>query len=116
MTSIIWTTIGFTVFAAFMPLILKMVLPHKITTQEIILSIVGSVVVSLIVLILNFVTIPTNIEIWHGQVTEKKRERVSCSHQYKCGETCSGTGSNRPRDPSGTTLTPHRAWPAPDAG
>jgi len=36
-------------------------------------------------------------EILNGVITDKRRERVSCEHSYKCHcyTTCSGTGSNR---------------------
>ena len=41
----------------------------------------------------------SDFDILNGQVTGKERVRVSCEHQYKCGETCSGTGKNRSCSP-----------------
>ena len=38
-------------------------------------------------------------EILNGQVTEKYSEKVSCEHEYVCGETCSGTGKHRSCSP-----------------
>jgi len=39
----------------------------------------------------------SDTEVWNGQVTEKKRNEVSCRHSYSCNchTTCSGSGSNR---------------------
>lgn len=34
-------------------------------------------------------------EIWNGQVTNKHSERVSCEHEYICGQTCTGSGKKR---------------------
>jgi hypothetical protein len=43
----------------------------------------------------------SDTEVWNGQVTDKQREEVSCSHSYECNcyytseTSCSGTGKNR---------------------
>lgn len=34
-------------------------------------------------------------DVLNGYVTAKSSERVTCEHEHKCGETCSGTGKDR---------------------
>src|SRR5271166_1902059 len=52
----------------------------------------------------------TDTEVWNGQVTQKKRNEVSCRHSYSCNchEVCSGSGSNRSCSEHCDTCYEHR--------
>src|SRR5271166_2082915 len=52
----------------------------------------------------------TDTEVWNGQVTQKKRNEVSCRHTYSCNchEVCSGSGSNRSCSEHCDTCYEHR--------
>lgn len=81
--SFIFFIIFMTVVAIGAPFILKFIFPHKITWKEVGVSITASIVISLLsslVLIQGMYS----IELWHGEVTDKRQVKVSCDHSYQC--------------------------------
>lgn len=95
--SIIWVIVALTILGISAPWILKLIFPHKVTLPEIGISVVVSLVISGLCALFLLALTPQNTELLHGEVTDKKRVKVSCSHSYQCNcyTTCSGTGSNR---------------------
>ena len=95
--AIIWVIIGITILAIAVPFILKMRNPKEVTLQELGISVLASIVVTLICFALFAMMVPRSTEILNGQVTDKQRVRVSCSHAYSCNcyRSCSGSGSSR---------------------
>lgn len=72
--------------------------PHEITVKEWGVQFVGLVVSTVLCIgILSFSKFASmsDFDILNGYVTGKNSEHVTCEHDYKCGETCSGTGENR---------------------
>lgn len=72
-------------------LLSKAVFPHRITFKEWMWQGAAVVVGTVISMgILNATTIGMSIdhEVWNGAVVSKAPERVSCTHEHKCGETC----------------------------
>lgn len=79
------------------PFVLRILFPHKIELPEIAISIVGSILIASSVVIFVHLSTPTNVELLHGRVIDKRQVKVSCSHSYPCNprQVCSGTGSTR---------------------
>lgn len=93
----IYVILFFTFVAIATPFILKLIFPHKITWGEIAVSIGVSLVVSGLSVLLTLGNI-YNTEVWHGEVTDKRKVRTSCSHSYSCN--CTTT-----RDSNGNSTT-----------
>lgn len=69
----------------------KMLFHHKITLKEMLIHAGGAVLGTLLcfsILAASGILATHDTEIRNGYVVSKSSERVSCSHQYKCGETC----------------------------
>jgi len=70
--------------------------PHKITWREWGLQLLGCLLGTLICLgLVNTASLAKSADfaIFSGYVTDKARVKVSCSHTYKCGETCRSVSS-----------------------
>lgn len=63
----------------------------------IIISIIGSLILSIMIYGIGYSNKIIDQEIYNGEVTGKEKIRVSCEHSYSCNcrESCSGSGSNR---------------------
>lgn len=87
-----WYYLPVVLIPAFIVIILsKFVFPHKVTWKEWLIQLGAGVVMTLICLALTYVGAnmgSSDFSIFSGEVVGKKSEKVSCSHQYKCGETC----------------------------
>lgn len=81
---IIWVIVALTILAVITPWILKIVWPHEVTIKEIGLSTVLSFVIGGLCFVFLTAMTPKNTELLHGQVVDKKRVKVSCSHSYQC--------------------------------
>ena len=70
----------------------KYVWPHDITLKEWALQGVGVVISTLLCMLIigaSSFSVIGDTAIFNGFVTGKERVKVSCGHQYQCGETCS---------------------------
>ena len=85
--------IGF--FAVLTPLILKKIFPHKISKNEIIATIICALIATGISIFISFGDI-YNTHLVHGEITGKKKVRVSCSHSYQvCPRSSNQRHSNQ---------------------
>ena len=69
----------------------KFFFPHHVTWKEWAIQFGAGFIMTLICLGLTYAGAnmgSVDFSIFSGEVTEKKSEHVSCSHQYKCGENC----------------------------
>lgn len=81
------------IFAA----VVKVVFHASITWKEMGLQVVGSTVITAIVLACGLYSQTADVEIWNGYVVDKKQVRVSCEHSYSCNcrTVTSGSGKNQ---------------------
>ncbi|QZA70827.1 hypothetical protein AH06_44 [Erwinia phage AH06] len=73
-------------------LLSKVVFPHHITFMEWTMqggAVVVGTVLSVGILYATTVGMSIDHEVWNGRVASKAPVRVSCTHEHKCGETCS---------------------------
>lgn len=69
----------------------KLIFHHKITLKEMLIHAGGAVLGTLFcfgLLAMSGIMSTYDTEVRNGYVTSKAPVHVSCSHQYKCGETC----------------------------
>lgn len=92
MIGFIWFIIGLTVLAVCAPFILKFVKPHEMTWQEVGVSVVASVILSVASVLVVMFGGKFNTEILNGEVVKKAQVSVSCEHSY---QVCSGSGDSR---------------------
>ena len=81
--TIVYILLATTLLAIATPFILAYAFPHKVNSNEVLISIGCSVVITLISLGIVFSDLH-NTELLHGQVTSKERQTVSCEHSYSC--------------------------------
>jgi hypothetical protein len=62
----------------------KFKLHHTITWKEMLIQILISVVIVAIVIGCGLFSQTSDTEVWNGQITNKEKVRVSCSHSYDC--------------------------------
>jgi len=67
------------------PWIAKYIWPHEITYKEVIVQILIVLVVTVAVFFASYYGRCTDIEVWNGMVTAKKKVKVGCKHAYSCG-------------------------------
>ncbi len=90
--------------ALIIPMICKLIFPHKVTVKEYFLvSSINIVVIVLFSLLMN-VSSTYDTEVWSGQVTGKKSERVSCSHSYRCNCVPVQNGTDSKGNPTYTEV------------
>lgn len=70
---------------------------HKVTIKEFLLHMLAQMIVAGISVAAIYWSNVGDTEIWNGRIAQKVRERVSCSHSYRCNcyDSCSGTGKDR---------------------
>jgi len=66
------------------PWVSKYIWPHKITNKELIIHIAIVLVVTCAVYTLGMIGNSYDTEVWSGEVTGKKKVKVSCEHSYSC--------------------------------
>ena len=66
------------------PWISKYIWPHKITNKELAIHIAIVLAVTCATYYIGMVGNSYDIEVWSGEVTGKKKVRVSCEHSYQC--------------------------------
>ncbi|AJF40789.1 hypothetical protein AVV29_gp021 [Vibrio phage phi 3] len=69
----------------------KLVWKEKVTDPEFTLGGAFASVLAALACVGIYVGMHSNMwdtEVWNGKVTSKYSKKVSCSHKYKCGETC----------------------------
>lgn len=69
----------------------------KISWKELVTHIVFACIVAGTSASICYFSNVSDVEVWNGVVSSKKKEVVPCSHSYSCNcrESCSGEGSNR---------------------
>jgi hypothetical protein len=93
-----YVLLALTTIAFFVPFLLKLAIPHKVTWGEVCGSLFVSLIVTLICTGLVFKSLH-NTELVHGYVTDKKQVKVSCEHSYSCNCVTVSNGNG------GTTTT-----------
>lgn len=81
----------------FIALVVLLIFKRKVTIGEFCLQIGIIAVFLAIALGIAYEGRTSDTEVWNGQIVEKKKNRVSCEHSYRCHchTECTGTGSNR---------------------
>jgi hypothetical protein len=69
------------------PWISKFIWPHKITNKELIIHIIIVLVITCSTYFIGMIGNSYDIEVWNGEVTAKKKVKVSCNHSYECNCT-----------------------------
>lgn len=87
-----WYYLPIVFLPAFLVMVVsKFVFPHRVTWKEWALQLGAGLVMTLICLGLTVAGASigsSDFSIFSGEVTSKNSERVSCEHQYVCGEDC----------------------------
>lgn len=92
-----WYIIGFACILIVVWLIALKLFPHTVTFKEGLIMLGVQTLVISVVVFGSLYGQGSDIQILNGEVTAKKKEKVSCEHSYQCNcyTSCSGTGSSR---------------------
>jgi hypothetical protein len=86
--------------AIFLPLIARLIFPHKVTLKEYLMVSGINIVVLLFVSMAMNISSTYDTEVWSGEVTEKYSKRVSCEHSYDCNCRDERTGTDSKGNPT----------------